>query len=520
MSDELMPFELPQERSSIIKVLGVGGGGSNAVNHMYKQGIKDVNFVITNTDAQALENSPVPIKVQLGESLTEGRGAGNKPDRGRQAAIENIENVLTALSDTTKMVFITAGMGGGTGTGAAPIIAKATKELGILTVAIVTLPFRFEGKRRLSQAREGIAELSQNVDSLLVIENEKLREIFGDLKYSEAFSHADDVLTVAAKGIAEIITVHGHLNVDFADVQTVMNDSGVALMGSGRASGENRAIKAVQQALSSPLLNNNDIEGAQDILLNIISGNEEATMDEISEINEYVQEAAGYTADLIWGNTTDPNLGNEIAVTVIATGFKTDILPEVFVTKAPKERKQVHKLFDNTEQEEPKQEKEVFKFELNDKEENNNSTFQDDPFQLEDDNSEDIDDTNFKVNDKRAIFDLPIGDDEQEPEQDEEELDFNNESIDNDSAQNLKKAEDRINIFNSREHNKGFKYSEYRENIDELETTPAYIRKKKDVENNKRHSSESNVSRYTLKDTGENGLTLKDNNSFLHDRVD
>jgi cell division protein FtsZ len=266
MSEEIMNFDLPVERSSIIKVIGVGGGGSNAVNHMFRSGIKDVNFVICNTDSQALENSEVPVKIQLGESLTEGRGAGNKPEIGKQAAIENLDDVIEALSGNTKMVFITAGMGGGTGTGAAPVIARAAREMGLLTVAIVTIPFKFEGKVRINQAIDGINELRTHVDSLLVINNEKLREVFGDLKISEAFSRADNVLTGAAKGIAEIITVHGHVNVDFADVCTVMSDSGVALLGSGSAEGESRALKAVQGAISSPLLNNNDIRGAKNIL--------------------------------------------------------------------------------------------------------------------------------------------------------------------------------------------------------------------------------------------------------------
>ncbi|MEE9461091.1 MAG: cell division protein FtsZ, partial [Bacteroidales bacterium] len=257
MSEELINFELPVNKSREIKVIGIGGGGSNAVNHMCKQGIKDVDFIICNTDAQALVSSPVPVRIQLGESLTEGRGAGNKPEIGRQAAIENLQDVIEALEGNTKMVFLTAGMGGGTGTGAAPVIAKATKELGILTVAIVTIPFRFEGQQRINQAIEGINQLEEHVDSLLVINNEKLREIYGDLKLSEAFAKADDILSMAARGIAEIITVPGYINVDFADVETVMKDSGVAILGSGTATGEGRAVKAIETALNSPLLNNN-----------------------------------------------------------------------------------------------------------------------------------------------------------------------------------------------------------------------------------------------------------------------
>jgi len=332
-NDILTSFEMPLNEGAMIKVIGVGGGGSNAVNHMCRKGIKDVDFVVCNTDSQALADSPVKVKVQLGSSLTEGRGAGNKPEVGKQAAIENIEDVKKAIGANTKMVFITAGMGGGTGTGAGPEIAKACREMDLLTVAIVTIPFRNEGKRRVEQAIEGIQEMEGHVDSLLVINNEKIREMYGDFKISEAFSKADDVLTTAAKGIAEIITVHGYINVDFADVETVMRQSGVALMGSARSKGENRAIKAVEEALNSPLLNNNNIKGARNILLNVTSGDEEITMDEIGQITDYVQARAGYDADLIWGNGRDESLGDEICVTLIATGFSSSSIPEVLATK-------------------------------------------------------------------------------------------------------------------------------------------------------------------------------------------
>ncbi|NPA37709.1 MAG: cell division protein FtsZ [Chlorobi bacterium] len=316
-----MNFEIPAERSSIIKVIGVGGGGGNAVNYMYNKGIKDVNFVVCNTDAQALSNSPVPVKIQLGETLTEGRGAGNKPETGKQAAIENLEDVVRVLEDNTKMIFVTAGMGGGTGTGAAPIIAKAAHEMGILTVGIVTIPFRFEGEKRITQALDGIAEIKKHVDALLIINNEKLRDMYGDLKLSNAFAKADDVLATAAKGIAEIITVHGYINVDFADVETVMKNSGVAIMGSASAEGENRAIDAIQAALDSPLLNNYDISGVQNILLNITSGKDEITMDEVGQITDFVQDIVGANASIIWGTGIDEKLGNKVNVTIIATGF-------------------------------------------------------------------------------------------------------------------------------------------------------------------------------------------------------
>ncbi|MDQ1772149.1 cell division protein FtsZ [Labilibaculum euxinus] len=328
MTEDLIDFSLQENESSIIKVIGVGGGGGNAVNYMYKQGIKDVDFVICNTDAQALETSEIPVKIQLGESLTEGRGAGNKPERGEQSAIENLEDIIEVLADNTKMVFITAGMGGGTGTGAAPVIAKAAKEMGILTVGIVTIPFRFEGRQRLHQAIEGINKLKENVDSLLVINNEKLSEIYGDLKLSTAFSKADDVLATAAKGIAEIITLHGYINVDFEDVKTVMTDSGVAVMGSASAEGEDRAVNAIREALTSPLLNSNDVRGARNILLNISSGQEEVTMDEVGQITDYVQEAVGDSASIIWGTGQDLVLGNKVSVTIIATGFDNGLIPE------------------------------------------------------------------------------------------------------------------------------------------------------------------------------------------------
>ncbi len=307
----------------IIKVIGVGGGGSNAVNFMFKHGIVGVDFAICNTDAQAMELSPVPTKIQLGPSLTEGRGAGSKPNVGRLACEESIDEVRQYLSNNCRMLFVTAGMGGGTGTGAAPIIAKAAQEMDILTVGIVTLPFSFEGRRRMKQAYEGLEALKQHVDTLIVISNDKLRLIHGDLPLSDAFSQADGILTTATRGIAEIITVPGYVNVDFEDVNTVMRDSGVAIMGIGSAEGENRARRAVDEALNSPLLEDNSIWGAQHILLNITSGTREVTMDEIFQITEFVQEEAGFGTDLIWGNCKDESLGEAISVTVIATGFES-----------------------------------------------------------------------------------------------------------------------------------------------------------------------------------------------------
>jgi len=309
-------------KSSIIKVLGVGGGGSNAVNHMYKQGIVGVDFAICNTDAQAMETSPVPIKIQLGPHLTEGRGAGSQPKVGKLACEESIQEIESFLSDNCKMLFITAGMGGGTGTGAAPIVARTAREMGILTVAIVTLPFMFEGKKRTSQGSEGLESLKQEVDTLIVISNDRLKEIHGNLSISAAFAEADNILTTAAKGIAEIITVAGYVNVDFEDVNTVMRGGGVAIMGTAAEEGEHRAKRAVDMALHSPLLEESNIRGAQHILLNITSGKKEVTMEEIFEITEFIQDEAGQATNLIWGNCYDESLGNKLSVTIIATGFE------------------------------------------------------------------------------------------------------------------------------------------------------------------------------------------------------
>ncbi len=317
--DKIIDFEIPKLSPSIIMVTGVGGGGSNAVNHMFDLEIADVSFMVCNTDPQALRNSPVPVKVRLGQN---GLGAGNNPEKGRQAALESLDEIVEIYKrEGTKMVFITAGMGGGTGTGAAPVIAKAARELGILTVAIVTIPFKTEGPKRMKQAYQGIDELRECVDSLLLINNENIQEIFGKLTLTEAFGKADDILATAARGIAEVITRENTVNVDFADVQTVMTNSGVALMGSGRASGEDRAMTVANMALESPLLNHTDIAGAKNILINIPSGEEEITLEETYMITEYIQERAGNNADIIWGAGKDASLGSDIEVTIIATGF-------------------------------------------------------------------------------------------------------------------------------------------------------------------------------------------------------
>ncbi|MFW5656628.1 MAG: cell division protein FtsZ [Bacteroidota bacterium] len=499
MAEDLINFDLPVERSSIIKVIGVGGGGSNAVNHMYTQGIKDVNFVVCNTDAQALENSPVSVKIQLGASLTEGRGAGNKPEIGRQAAIENIDEVVEVLESNTKMVFITAGMGGGTGTGAAPVIAKAAKEQGILTVAIVTIPFRNEGQRRISQALEGISELEKHVDSLLVINNEKIREIYGDLKVSEAFSRADDVLAIAARGIAEIITVHGYINVDFADVETVMTNSGVAIMGSALAEGENRAINAVQEALSSPLLNNNDIKGARNILLNITSGTDEVTMDEIGQITDYIQAESGSEADLIWGNGVDESLGEKLCVTVIATGFEAgNSIPELYLRKKPEKDKVV---LDEEKPSTGRPERKPV----------------DQPEFVVQQKKED----KRKKDEKSRMVEFDFSSSDEKEELVVRERKNTNNEIE--FYMDTQKAENRLNAIKRTQakfKEAGYNSKDDRENIEELENEPAYVRKQIKIDSKQQSKDDEEVSRYTLSEDDDFEIRLRPDNSYLHDNVD
>lgn len=477
--EDLINFDLPPERSSIIKVIGVGGGGCNAVNHMYRKGIQDVNFVVCNTDAQALLNSPVSVKLQLGDALTEGRGAGSKANIGREAAMESIDRIREVLSSNTNMVFITAGMGGGTGTGAAPVIASVAKELGILTVAIVTIPFRFEGPERINQAIEGINQLKDHVDSLLVINNEKLREIYGNLTVSKSFEKADDVLAIAAKGIAEIITVHGYINVDFADVQTVMNNSGVAIMGSATAQGEGRARQAIEEALTSPLLNNNDIEGARSVLLNITSGREEITMDEVSEITDYVVSVTSRDTTLIWGIGNDESLGEEISVTIIATGFRMNSIPELYIG-----RKQKHKV------------------PLRDSGKSSGSS-----------------EGHSNVIPYQGSLAFVVKDSEES-----EEYILMEQSRDADPEARDKKLADRVkNLRETHEKlkDRGYLSSSGDEEIEELENVPAYVRKNITIDQQK-HSDEKEVSRYRLTDNqeGEEGPKLSPDNSYLHDNVD
>ncbi len=337
-------FDLPKNQSNVIKVIGVGGGGSNAINHMFKQGIKGVDFIVCNTDSQALQSSPVPNKIQLGQYLTEGLGAGANPEVGQQSAIESIADIEKMLDSNTKMIFITAGMGGGTGTGAAPVIAQLAKERDILTVGIVTIPFQFEGKVRTEQAILGVEKLRAQVDSLIVINNNKLREVYGNLGFKAGYSKSDEVLATASRGIAEVITHHYTQNIDLKDAKTVLANSGTAIMGSATASGENRAKLAIENALDSPLLNDNKIQGARNVLLLIVSGSNEITIDEIGEINDHIQNEAGHNANIIMGVGEDETLGDAVAVTIIATGFNIEQQNEIVNTEP---KKIIHSLEDD-----------------------------------------------------------------------------------------------------------------------------------------------------------------------------
>lgn len=521
-----------KEKSSIIKVIGVGGGGGNAVNHMYRQGITGVDFIICNTDAQALELSPIPNKIQLGASLTEGMGAGSIPEVGKNSAIENIDDIKQILGSNTKMLFITAGMGGGTGTGASPIIAKAARELDILTVGIITTPFAFEGKRRKMQADAGMEELKKHVDSFLVISNDRLRQIFGNLTLGSAFAQADNILTIAAKGIAEIITLPGYVNVDFKDVRTVMKDSGVSIMGSSSAEGENRAFRAVEGALSSPLLKDNEIEGARYILLNISSGAQEVTMDEVSVITDYIQEEAGLASDLIWGNCIDESLGDKLSVTIIATGFQTKderekvqstkkivsmLMPESTPLAKPinefinpvktngaadpylkvKEEPKQTGLFDlfAPGREEPSGEK--------------HSLMEEESSATENETSE-MPEMTFKVTESVSDFDPAKEKRLPEPEI---AVGADDNKTDETIEEQLRKSRERIMRL------KDLSMKLRSGNIQELENIPAYKRKEIALQQTPA-SNESHVSRFSLMPDDEGKTDIRPNNSFLHDNVD
>jgi len=521
----MMQFELPNVEGSIIKVIGVGGGGSNAVNHMYRLGIKGVDFIICNTDKQALEKSPVPIKIQLGSQLTQGLGAGSKPEVGRDAAIESIDEIKAYLSDNTQMVFITTGLGGGTGTGAAPVIASIARELGILTVGIVTLPFMFEGKKRKTQADEGLEEMKKYVDTLLVIGNDKLREIYGNLKMSEAFAHADDVLTGAAKSIAEIISLHMHINVDFNDVKTVMKDSGVAIMGSASASGEKRALRAVEGALTSPLLNDNDISGARHVLLNIMSGSDDIDMDEFGEITDYIQEAAGGTAELITGYGTDPTLGDSVSVTIIATGFKTKPTPEFELNHLKRKVVDLDEKQTVPEQEaESKTKEEPFVFTKTEEPvietpeppvmEKKIISLNDETASYENINGDSLQNENTKESTNKE-FTFTVVNSEQ-PAKNEPVNEINDEPIQGGISreEQIKLAQERIRKL--KEITLKMKSPD---GLSALEKETAFTRKNINLEN-KNYSQESSVSRFTLSEGEDKKIEIRPNNSFLHDNVD
>lgn len=535
----MMQFELPQEESSIIKVIGVGGGGSNAVNHMFRLGIKGVDFIICNTDKQALSKSPVPHKIQLGHSLTRGLGAGAKPEIGRDSALESIDDIKNLLKDNTEMVFITAGLGGGTGTGAAPVIASIAKELGILTVGIVTIPFSFEGKKRREQAEKGLEEMKKYVDTLIVIGNDKLRDIYGSLKMTEAFAHADNVLTSAAKSIAEIISLHMHMNVDFNDVKTVMQDSGVAIMGSAIASGEKRALRAVENALISPLLNDNDISGARHVLLNIMSGSDDIEMDEFGEITDFIQEAAGGTAELITGYGTDPSLGDNVSVTIIATGFNSKI-NSGYEAPMVQERKVVKLDEPMTTKIEPVQtsiideiqsvEPFIFTKEVTDEVTNTivSEEISTPVNEVEETKTPEIKvysfdeeiTTSFELTPE--IVETPNIANEA-PKQEFIINDVTNVSEVNSIQQVEANSREEL-IRLAQERIKKLKELTLKmktpEGLAHLEKESAWQRKQISIENNSTPSTESQVSRYTLGKDENNNTEIRPNNSFLHDNVD
>lgn len=539
----MMQFELPQEESSIIKVIGVGGGGSNAVNHMFRLGIKGVDFVICNTDKQALDKSPVNHKIQLGAKSTKGLGAGSIPDVGKEAALESIDEIKDFLGDNTQMVFITAGLGGGTGTGAAPVIASIAQSLGILTVGIVTIPFTFEGKKRRAQAEAGLEELKKYVDTLLVIGNDKLREIYGNLKMSEAFEHADNVLTGAAKSIAEIISLHMHINVDFNDVKTVMKDSGVAIMGSAVASGERRAIRAVEQALNSPLLNDNDISGARHVLLNIMSGSDDIDMDEFGEITDFIQESAGGTAELITGYGTDPSLGDNVSVTIIATGFKAKQTTG-FEGSINKERKVVS-LDEKAETIVPESKQTNIIEEINKTEPHvyiktveevkpvvNVLPTAIEPLETKIENQTSENETSQTTEiTLKHVTELPVSE-VVESNTEVEEFIFNEVKEENKAAITIQTSESASkDEVTSREEQIKLAQERIRklkeitlkmkspDGLAALEKQTAFERKNIALEN-KTHSTESQVSRYTLSEGEDKKIEIKPNNSFLHDNVD
>lgn len=507
MADNRYKFEIPKHHKSIIKVIGVGGGGSNAVNHMYNQGIKDVEFIVCNTDSQALKGSPVPNKLQIGVNLTEGLGAGANPEKGRNAAIESKEDIRELLSHDTKMVFITAGMGGGTGTGAAPVIARVAKELDILTVGIVTAPFAFEGKKKMRQAEEGIQDLKDNCDTVLVILNDKLREVFGNLSITQAFAQADNVLTTAAKGIAEIITVPGYVNVDFEDVKTVMKNSGAAVMGSAQTEGDNRARRAAEQAIASPLLNNKNIHGADKILLSIISGEHaELQMDELTEITQFIQEKAGEDAEVIFGHGVDPDLGNSIRVTVITTGFdsaENSTLHEMTRKVYDLESNKQIQIVEEEKAPQPKEELRLPMPEPPRNEGRRNYSFEG-PLDKPVEEKKEPSTVFFDLGEQYDIVEKQQYKEEEEEEQDE----FT--QLKHKKMDLMAQARERIRRLKGLKNN----FLNTDEFKDKLEK-PAFMRKNINLQDIP-HSSEKNISKYNLNDDNQ----LLGNNKFLHDNVD
>ena len=545
---EMITFETKQT-PSIIKVLGVGGGGSNAVNHMFKQGIKGVDFAVCNTDVQALHDSPVPIKIEIGNNG--GLGAGSKPEVGCHAAEESIDKIKGIFNENTQMLFITAGMGGGTGTGAAPVIAKLAREMGILTVGIVTLPFAWEGRRRTLQAQHGIEEIKQHVDTLLVINNDKLRVQYGNLSVKEAFAKADNVLTIAAKGIAEIITATGKVNTDFEDVKTVIKDSGKAIMGQAVAEGENRAMLAIEEAMSSPLLNDNDINGATNILLHIVSGTEDITMDEISEITEYVQDASGHEADVIWGLGDDDSLGSNIGITIIATGFDSPNKVQVAMPQKVKQKYDLYGKKEETKSEMPEivfgktdvktEEKEekvepTAEIEIKSQTENIVENEEKTEITLINQSVPPIPESGPDFSKKPKVV-HQLGEEKEETVDEEKEdsgsftlirkvkpveskNDFSvddreeNTTIEQENEIISKKSAERINRLKSM--SMSFRNPSV---INELENKPAYARKNIEL-SEPNLSSDSVISRHTLGEDSKSNTIIKSDNSFLHDNID
>ena len=551
--ENVFEFNLPKNRSSIIKVIGVGGGGGNAINYMYENGIEGVDFVVCNTDSQALDASPVPTKIQLGAELTEGLGAGSNPETGRKAAEESIDKVTELLDANTKMLFITAGMGGGTGTGAAPIIAEVAKEKGILTVGVVTIPFSTEGGNRHKYAMQGLKELRKNVDTLLVINNDKLIEIYGNLTFTQAFAKANEVLNTATKGIAEVISQHLLVNIDLNDARRVLENSGTAVMGQATASGENRAIEAVKGALDSPLLNDNNIKGAKQVLLKIVTGGgeEEIRMMELSDIKQKIQEAAGCEVNIIEGIGIDPELNGEVCVTVIATGFNVKVIKDdVIVTldgekniddvlsqekeevqeviSAKTEDKGQHTIFDNETELEMEET-------LNDPELEIEAIEKEVEIELEEQELEQTEEKELSaeidldLEPQTVVIDL---DDEvelpgeliptlkQEDAIEEVELEIKEEAINDEETPpvNLETLTNKSREREDRLKNISMKLRTP-SGLTALEDEPAYKRDNVELEETP-HSSESEVSKYTLSEGEDNETEIKPNNSFLHDNVD